>query len=76
MIDYMGMMLSAVKIDELRQAWASCQETDQIESDQPSWVALQIGRLLQVVGSGLTSLGKRVSHERPTAVVASLRGQE
>ena len=54
------------------------QEDDeaQIVLKQPRWMAQQVGRLLQAVGSRLTALREHVSHGPDTALKPSHSGSQ
>jgi hypothetical protein len=77
MIDYMGVMLADLKVEEMRRSMTPIEDYDpQIVLEMPSWVAQCIGRLLLVVGGRMTTLGERMDHERDMARGASLKGHQ
>lgn len=77
MIDQMGLMLSTLKVEEMRRSLALVGERDvRAEPDESKQGLRQVGRLLQTVGRRITSLGSSMKHGCDIAADAQLTEQE
>jgi hypothetical protein len=64
MNEYLAGMIARGEHEQRNQALCPVRDFDvRGQENEPGWAAVQIGHLFQAVGSSLTALGERLSHE-------------
>jgi hypothetical protein len=77
MIDYTVSMIARMEHEQRIRSLAPVPEYgNSLKADQPRWVAIQAGRLLHALGSGLASIRERMKHQRSVGLDIPPAGQQ